>query len=297
MALRTLLPWLVVVPVLAGMIWWLVGRGLQPLIALSQAVNARTPEALEPLPVRGLPDELQSLVTALNALFQRLAATLTAQQAFIADAAHALRTPLTAVHLQAQVVARARHAAERQGALDTLLQAVQRATHLVQQLLTLAREAPDAVQRSLVAVEMASLLTSVIADHALLAAEQEIDLGLVRADPGCILGDADSLRLLFANLLENALRYTPAGGTVDITLTNDAQALQVEVSDTGPGIPPAEAARVFDRFYRGANTRVPGSGLGLAIVKTIAERHQATVTLRPHPDGPGLVVCVTFPHA
>jgi two-component system OmpR family sensor kinase len=102
--------------------------------------------------------------------------------------------------------------------------------------------------------------------------------------------------LLFANLLENALRYTPAGGTVDVTLSNDSHAIRVEVTDTGPGILPTDTARVFDRFYRGANTRVPGSGLGLAIVKTIAERHHATVTLSPRPNRPGLVVCVTFPH-
>ena len=296
MAARTLLPWLVVVPMLAGVIWWMVKRGLQPLMTVAHAVNAQTPDALEPLPVTGLPHELQPLVTAINALLRRLAVTLAAQQAFIADAAHALRTPLTAVHLQAQVVARAHDNAERQRALDTLLQAVQRATHLAQQLLTLAREAPDAAQRPLVPVEMPQLITTVIADHAPLAAEHGIDLGLVRADPGWIQGDADSLRLLFANVLENALWYTPTGGTVDVTLTNDSQAIRVEVTDTGPGIPPEDAARVFDRFYRGANTRVPGSGLGLAIVKTIAERHHATVTLGPRPNRPGLVVCVTFPH-
>ena len=297
MAVRTLLPWLGVVLGLAGVIWWVVGRGLQPLMAVAHAVEARTPEALEPLPVTGLPHELQPIVTALNTLFQRLTMTMATQQAFIADAAHALRTPLTAVYLQAQVVARARDDAERQGALDTLLHAVQRATHLVQQLLTLARETPDAAQRPLVPVEVAPLLAAVIADHALLAAERSIDLGLVRADPGWIQGDADSLRLLFANLLDNALRYTPASGTVDVASTTEPQSIRVEVSDTGPGIPPADTARVFDRFYRGANTTVPGTGLGLAIVQTIAERHHATVTLGPHPERSGLVVCVTFPRS
>jgi two-component system OmpR family sensor kinase len=295
MAARTLLPWLVVVVGLAGVIWWVIGRGLRPLMVVAHAVEARTPEALESLPVTGLPYELQPIVTALNALFQRLTITMAAQQAFIADAAHALRTPLTAVHLQAQVVARARDDAERQEALDTLQQAVQRATHLVQQLLTLAREAPDAAQPPLVPIEVPPLLAAVIADHALLAAERGIDFGLVRADPGWIRGDADSLRLLVANLLDNALRYTPAGGTVDVASTTVPQAIRVEISDTGPGIPSADAARVFDRFYRGANATVPGTGLGLAIVKTIAERHHATVTLRPRPDRPGLVVCVTFP--
>ena len=297
MAARTLLPWLATMPLLGGMIWWLVGRDLKPLIDVARAVRQRHPTALEPLPTTGLPQEVQPLVAALNDLLQRLATALATQRAFIADAAHTLRTPLTAVHLQTQMVARATEDAERQQTVAALQRGVERATHLVHQLLTLARLEPEAAQQPQVRVALNPLLHTVIADHVPLATEKRIDLGLTRDDLACLMGDADSLRILFGNLLENAIRYTPEGGTVDVQITSVPDAIQVEVIDTGPGIPPAERTRVFDRFYRREGTDAPGSGLGLAIVKTIAERHQAQITLHDRDHGPGLVVCLTFPRA
>jgi two-component system OmpR family sensor kinase len=297
MAVRTLLPWLATMPLLGGLIWWLVGRDLQPLIDVAQAVRQRHPTALEPLPTAGLPQEVQPLVVALNDLLQRLATALATQRAFIADAAHTLRTPLTAVHLQTQMVARATEDAERQQTIAALQRGVERATHLVHQLLTLARLEPEAAGQPLAHVPLNSLLHMVIADHVPLAAEKGIDLGLVRDDPAGIMGDVDSLRVLFDNLLENAIRYTPEGGTIDVQITSTPDAIQAEVIDTGSGIPPAERARVFDRFYRREGVDGPGSGLGLAIVKTIVERHRAQITLHDRNHGSGLVVCLTFPRA
>ena len=297
MAARTLLPWLATMPLLGGLIWWLVGRDLKPLIDVARAVRQRHSTALEPLPSAGLPQEVQPLVTALNELLQRLATALATQRAFIADAAHTLRTPLTAVHLQTQMVARATEDAERQQTVAALQRGVERATHLVHQLLTLARLEPEAAQQPQTQVALNPLLHTVIADHVPLATEKRIDLGLARDDPACLMGDADSLRILFDNLLENAIRYTPEGGTVDVQITSAPDTIQVEVIDTGPGIPPAERTRVFDRFYRREGADVPGSGLGLAIVKTIAERHRAQIILRDRDHGSGLVVCLTFPRA
>jgi len=297
MAARTLLPWLATMPLLGGMIWWLVGRDLKPLIDVARAVRQRHPTALEPLPTAGLPQEVQPLVVALNELLQRLAMALATQRAFIADAAHTLRTPLTAVHLQTQMVARATTDAERQQTVTALQRGVERATHLVHQLLTLARLEPEAAQQPQARVALNPLLHTVIADHVPLAAEKRIDLGLVRDDPACLMGDVNSLHILFDNLLENAIRYTPEGGTVDVQITNTPDTIQVEILDTGPGIPPAERTRVFDRFYRREGTNTPGSGLGLAIVKTIAEKHRAQIALHDRDHGPGLVVCLTFPRA
>jgi two-component system, OmpR family, sensor kinase len=296
-ALRTLLPWLAMMPLLGGMIWWLVGRGLQPLIDVAQAVSQRHPQALEPLPSTGLPREAQPLIAALNGLLQRLAAALATQRAFIADAAHALRTPLTAVHLQTQIVARTSGDEARQQAIAALQQGVQRVTHLVHQLLTLARLDPEAAQQPFTPVALNPLLHTVIADHASLAAEKAIDLGLARDDPACITGDVANLRILFGNLLENAIRYTPAGGTIDVQITSAPDVIHVEVADTGPGIPPEDRTRVFDRFYRREGSSVPGSGLGLAIVHTIATRHHAQITLGERDSGSGLVVRLTFPRA
>jgi two-component system OmpR family sensor kinase len=297
MATRTLLPWLAALPLLGGMIWWLVGRGLQPLIDVAQAVSQRHPQALEPLPTTGVPQEVQPLIASLNDLLQRLATALAAQRAFIADAAHALRTPLTAVHLQTQLVARMNEDEARQQTIAALQQGVQRITHLVQQLLTLARLDPEAAQQPLTPLALNPLLHAVIAEHAPLAAEKTIDLGLARDDPACITGNAENLRILFGNLLENAIRYTPAGGTVDVRLTQAPDAVHVEVADTGPGIPLADRARVFDRFYRRDSPGMPGSGLGLAIVQTIATRHHARLTLGERDSGCGLVVRLTFPRA
>ena len=296
MAARTLLPWLATMPLLGGMIWWLVGRDLKPLIDVARAVRQRHSTALEPLPTAGLPQEVQPLVVALNDLLQRLATALATQRAFVADAAHTLRTPLTAVHLQTQMVARATADVERQQTVAALQRGVERATHLVHQLLTLARLEPEAAQQPQTRVALNPLLHMIIADYVPLAAEKRIDLGLARDDPACLMGDADSLRILFENLLENAIRYTPEGGTVDVQITRTAAAMQVEVIDTGPGIPPTERTRVFDRFYRREGTDTPGSGLGLAIVKTIAERHRVQITLRDRDHGSGLAVCLTFPH-
>jgi two-component system OmpR family sensor kinase len=130
-----------------------------------------------------------------------------------------------------------------------------------------------------------------------LAAEKAIDLGLTRDDPARIAGEADSLRILFGNLLENAIRYTPAGGTVDVQITSKRNAVHVEVSDTGPGIPLADRTRVFDRFYRADASDASGSGLGLAIVKAIANRHHAQLSFGERDCGTGLVVRLTFPPA
>src|SRR5262245_22982661 len=189
-------------PVLGGLRWWHVGRSLQPLRAVARAVSARTPQALAPLPLMALPQEVYPLVAALNGLLERLGTALAVQRAFIADAAHALRTPLTAVHLQAQVVARATEDKERQQAIEALQQGVRRATHLVQQLLTMARLEPGTAERPLVPMALNPLLHTVIAEHAPIAAEKAIDLGLVRDDPAQIMGDEESVRLLFGNLLE-----------------------------------------------------------------------------------------------
>jgi two-component system OmpR family sensor kinase len=295
MALRTLLPWLVAMPILGGLLWWRIGHSLQPLTAVAQTLSTRTPQALDLLPVTGLPQEVQRLVTVLNDLLQRLAAALAAQRAFIADAAHALRTPLAAVHLQAHLVTQAREEAERGEAIATLQRGIERASHLVQELLTLARVEPEAAHEPLHPVALNPIVHAVIADHTALAVENAIDLGLVQDDPVWLMGDAEGLRVLCASLVENALHYTPAGGIVDVQILATPEASCLSVADTGPGIPPAERQRVFDRFYRGANVPVPGSGLGLAIVKAVAERHQAHVTLGDRDRGSGLVVRVTFP--
>ena len=307
-AFRTVLPLLVLLPVLGGLLWWIVGRGLAPLRRVAGEVAARRPEALERLSEHGLPREVAPLVVSLNRLLVDLADARDAQRAFIADAAHELRTPLTALQLQLQVVERAADAAARTVALDALRDGLLRASRLVQQLLALARAEPDAAAGGDVAapttgttgaVDLGALAREAVALHAQLAHERGIDLGCEGgADPVVVDGDRDALFALAGNLVDNAIRYTPRGGRVDVVVERADGRAVLAVVDDGPGIAPAERERVFDRFHRGEAARAAGdtrgSGLGLAIVRRIADRHGAEVRLDEGPGGRGLRVRIVF---
>jgi two-component system OmpR family sensor kinase len=303
MALRTIVPLIAVMPVLALLVWLIIARGLQPLERVAAAVSRRSPTQLEPLAERGLPREVQPLVQALNGLLRRLGQALSGQRTFIADAAHELRTPLTAVHLQAQLAERATSDTERRKALADLKAGLERATRLSEQLLTLARTEPgvEASERPAQPVDLSALAREVIEEFAPLAAAKQIDLGLSEGGTATVRGDREALRTLLSNLIDNALRYTDSGGRVDVAAETEAGRATLLVRDNGPGIEADERARVFDRFYRGqpagaeaAREHVRGSGLGLAIVKSICDRHGAAIELGPGIDGAGLGVTVRF---
>jgi two-component system OmpR family sensor kinase len=295
MALRTVVPLLVLVPFLVLLVWFGIARGLSPLDRVAVALAERSPVALRPLNETGLPSEVAPLVHALNGLLDRLDRALDAQRTFIADAAHELRTPLTAVHLQAQLAERATTDAERSAALAELRAGLERATRLVEQLLTLAREEPGVSERPFAPVNVTEVAREVLAQYATIAGAHGVDLGLAQGSAAAssdafVDGDANALRTLVSNLVDNAVRHTPAGGRVDVAVQRDGADALVTVRDSGPGIPASERERVFDRFYRvpgEAAAGMTGSGLGLAIVKRIAERHGATVSLGPGPNGPG----------
>lgn len=298
MAWRTMLPLLILLPLLIGVIWVTIGRSLKPVNDLAAAVAARSADALDPLPDAHLPQEVRPLVDALNGLLARLGRSLDVQREFVADAAHELRTPLTALRLQIQLAERAESAAERAAALDRLRGGAERATRLVEQLLAMARSDPEAVERPFADVELTAIARDTVAELAPLAAARGLDLGVSALTPVNVRGDADSLRVLLGNLVDNAIRYTPAGGTVDVAVTSNAGSMELAslaVTDDGPGIPAEDRDRVFDRFYRRDSTDSTGSGLGLAIVRRIAERHGATVQLGDGMNGRGLRVIVRFP--
>lgn len=298
LALHTLGPFGVMMPALALLIWWIVGRSLQPLGVLAGSVRERSPEALEPLQTRGLPEEVRPLVNALNDLLGRLSVSLQHERAFIADAAHELRSPLTALSLQLQALASADTDAGRGEAATQLQAGVARATRLVEQLLTLARhQQPAVAEPGTVALD--ALARETVTALLPLADSRRIDLGITSADPATVRGDADALAALLRNLVDNAIRYTPGGGRVDVAVRREADGSHrrtvLEVCDSGPGIPDAERERVFDRFYRAPGTATSGSGIGLSIVKAIAERHGASIELGAGDGGQGLRVRVVFP--
>ena len=298
LALSTLEPFALLLPALAVLIWLAVGHVLRPLERLTGLVKARRVNALEPLPDARLPEEVRPLVGALNELLARLQAALGRERAFMADAAHELRTPLTALHLQMDRLARASGEAERTAAMEHLSAGVQRAIRLVEQMLSLAREEPRTPPPH-VPVALEPLARDCIGELLPLADARRTDLGLGDAQPLTVSGDPEALRTLLRNLVDNAVRYGGDGGRVDVSIeaagSADAPRVELAVTDSGPGIPPEERARVLDRFYRRAGTAATGSGLGLAIVKAIADAHGATLTLTTGPDGRGLRVIVSFP--
>jgi two-component system, OmpR family, sensor kinase len=293
MALRTVAPLCILFPFLGLLVWVAVGKGLAPVKRVAADVQSRDVSTLSPVADAELPQEIRPLTHAFNDLLVRLDSAIDSQRAFIADAAHELRTPLTALKLRIQLAERAEDETSRAVAFTELKEGYERAIRMVQQLLTLARQEPGASARALRPVDMATLARTVIADLAPAADAKRIDLGL-NADEATIEGDPDTLRILMNNLVDNAIRYTPEGGRVDVDIAADASTCKLTVRDTGPGIPEQELGRVFDRFYRVAGTGVEGSGLGLAIVRQIADAHGAKVVLRN--ANPGLYATVIFRH-
>jgi two-component system OmpR family sensor kinase/two-component system sensor histidine kinase QseC len=292
-ALRIVIPLIVLLPVMIAFVAWIVGRGLRPLQRLTAEVQRRDARSLAPLAGDNLPLEIQPLVAELNRLLARLHDAFAVQRDFIADAAHELRSPLTALSLQLQLLERAPDDAARTEARLRLGEAVERAIHLVEQLLALARSDPQTVSGALVSLDLAAAAAQGVADAHVLAQSRGVDLNFDAAPQCDIRGDPESIRILVRNLVDNAVRYTPTGGSVHVTCSLSGGAL-LQVTDTGPGIAAADRERVFNRFYRRAAAQESGTGLGLAIVKAIAERHGARVSLADAPVS-GLQVTVAFP--
>jgi signal transduction histidine kinase len=287
-------PALVMLALIAGVLTLALRRGLAPLSFAASEVTARNVEALHPISLASHPPELHLLVSAINDLMARLGSALALQRNFVADAAHELRTPIAALRLQLQLLERADTELQRRSALAELGAGIARAQHLVEQLLQLSRLGPEAPALQRQPVALAQLVRTAVGHFSARAEQQRVDLGAVTGEDVVIGGDVQQLTILLNNLIDNALRHTPAGGQVDVTACRENGKPCLRVTDSGPGIAPSERLRVFDRFYRSADGSSGGSGLGLAIVKAVAERHGAEVVLDDAP-GQGLKVTVLFP--
>lgn len=294
LAVHLLWPVLSLLPLLALFLWFGIGYGLKPLHRIVAELAQRNANSMVPIKDTDLPSEISPLVTELNSLLQRLDQSFTLQRHFIADAAHELRTPIMALSLQADLAQRAEDQGERQQALLQLQRGVSRLAHLAQQLLTLARLEPEAQCAPLQPVSLLALCKQVIGDRIRQSDLSGNDLGLAQAEDVSIMGDAGALSILLNNLVDNSIRHAP-GSTINLSVRRDGQAVVLEVSDDGPGIPEAERGRVLERFYRGQGEKLPqGSGLGLSIVAKIAEQHRAGLTLDSGPGGQGLCVRLSF---
>ena len=292
-AWRSVLPLLLMAPFAAFVIWWLAARNLAPLDRLTGEVRSRDARSLAPLVVTGLPDEVSPLAGALNALLERLRLSLDTQRAFVADAAHELRSPLTALKLQLELLRRASDDADRDAARDAIAEGIDRATRLVEQLLALARSEPGAAPATMARVDLAEIARRAVAETVAFAASRGVEFELVAEAPAFVEGDAVSLGLLVRNLADNAARYSPRRSRVQVSVVAGKAGTTLTIDDAGPGIPEAERQRVFVRFYRRAEAGESGSGLGLAIVKSVVGAHGASVALDRSPQG-GLRVVVGF---
>ncbi|MGY0196217.1 ATP-binding protein [Leptothrix sp. BB-4] len=278
-ALRSTLPIGLAAPLVAGLMWWLIGLSLAPLQRVVQAAGARDAASLDALPDQGLPGELRPLVGAFNSLLARLATAFAQQRTFVADAAHELRTPLTALKLQLGLLQGAAPGPEQDAAIQRLRAGIDRAAHLVEQLLALARAEPGAAA-PLQPLDLAEIARLALADAAVLAERRGVAITCDAATPVPLQGDAQALRSAIRNLLDNAAKY--GARQVRVAVLTEAGRPLLRVDDDGPGIPPDQRARVFDRFQRGESAvagQTEGSGLGLAIVQAVARRHGAEVVL------------------
>lgn len=287
-------PLLITLPVLAVLIWLVVARGLRPLDRLRDEVATRAPGNLAPLQTQDAPAEVAPLIDNLNRLFARVRASLDAERRFTADAAHELRTPLAAIRTQAQV-ALAAGDAERQHALKNVLTGCDRATHVVEQMLTLARLEPDQLRHQHAPCDLRALAAEVVAELAPAAIGKQVELHLTESGGVEAVCDAGLMRIVLRNLIDNGVRYSPAGSEVRVAVETLDDAAQISVTDQGPGIPAEARERLGERFYRVLGSGESGSGLGLSIVKRIAELHGATLQVSDNPDHQGLQVTLRLP--
>lgn len=299
-ATRTVPAMLLLAGGIGGLLIYCLRRGLRPLDAAARDVAGRSARSLTPIASENLPKELAPMVHAINGLMTRLDDSMTAQRRFLADAAHELRSPVTALRLQLQLLSRSPDDAGRAAAMAELQHGVSRAQRLIEQLLQFARTEPEAQLSRLVPLDLGDIVREVVETLNVKAETWQIDLGAEVHGPVRVVGDAAQLTVLLNNLAENALRYTPAGGVIDVGAEMRDGRPVLFVLDSGPGIPREARERVFDRFYRGdlpepSERTADGSGLGLSIVKAIADRHGAVVRLLDRIGGPGLEVRVAFP--
>lgn len=293
-ARNLLLPLLLALPALGVLIYFGVRAGTRPLASVSRQVAQRDPANLQPMTLANCPVEVAPLVDGLNALFQRVSASMENERRFTADAAHELRTPVAALRMQAQVARAASGDAERQHALDNVIAGCERAARLIDQLLTLARLEPASMQLQRVPSDLHAIAKSIVADIAPAAVARDVDVELEGSGPVEVSADPALLGIMIRNLLDNGVRYSFPQTTVRVlTQTADGRAM-LSVTDEGRGVPPDEIQRLGSRFYRALGTGESGSGLGLSIVKRIAELHRASVGFEPGPEGKGLRVTVTF---
>ena len=278
-AYQSVLPLLIALPLMILLTVWITYRAMRPVKTLSAALGKRRPDDLSPLDGEGVPSEIQGFVTAINQLLQRTGENIRRQQRFIADAAHELRSPLTALSLQAERLTKLPQSDEAREQTGLILQSIQRNRHLLEQLLTHARAQGSETQRNLTDISLQAQFRRVLQELMPLALDKQQDIGVAVENDLRIRADDTEIYTLIKTFTDNAIRYTPAGGRIDIGFSETPTTLTIWVEDDGPGIPAAERSRVTDAFYRILGTEQQGTGLGLSIADAIAKRYGGKLIL------------------
>jgi len=292
--LQSLFPEALIAVATLVLVWFGVKRGLWPLAKLSEEIKARSPRDLRPVNVEGAPEETRGLVTAMNGLLEEVAQAAQNQQRFLANAAHQLRTPLAGLQAHTELALAQPMPEKARAQIEQVHRATVRTARLANQLLALAR-AEKGGRVNGAPVNLNGLIENEADDWLRQAMARDVDLGF-ELEPASVRGDAFLLREALANLVHNAIEYSPSGARVTIRAGKRNGGAYVEVEDDGPGIPPPERERVMERFYRMPGTPGTGSGLGLAIVRDIAAGHGAGVEIADGSGGRGVRVALTFPH-
>ena len=278
-AYQSVLPLLIALPLMILLTVWITYRAMRPVKTLSAALGKRRSDDLSPLDGEGVPSEIQGFVTAINQLLQRTGENIRRQQRFIADAAHELRSPLTALSLQAERLTKLPQSDEAREQTGLILQSIQRNRHLLEQLLTHARAQGSETQRNLTDISLQAQFRRVLQELMPLALNKQQDIGVAVENDLRIRADDTEIYTLIKTFTDNAIRYTPAGGRIDIGFSETPTTLTIWVEDDGPGIPAAERSRVTDAFYRILGTEQQGTGLGLSIADAIAKRYGGKLIL------------------
>lgn len=286
-ALMTLLPLLILIPILIIVARQIIKLEMSSLHTLAEFIDTQNEERISALPATKVPSEVAPFLHAINRLLERINQMNASQRRFIADAAHELRSPLTALSLQAQNLERTGSFSISKERLVPLKVGLDRSRHLLNQLLDMVRQ--QASVTNLQPVDLGAVALKIIEEIMPIADAKKIDLGLDQQAKVTIDADASAMQLMLRNAVDNALRYTPEGGVVTVRIDRENDDAILEVIDNGPGIPEAELERVFDAFYRLANNTQVGSGLGLAIARSIADQYKGSVSLRNRSDGTGLI--------
>lgn len=288
-------PLILLIPLVTVLIWAGIRSGLGTIRALIEQIRRRSSDDLSPLILDEVPGDLAPLGMSINQLLSKLTHSFAAERRFAENAAHHLRTPLAALKLQFQLLTQVSDEAARAALLADINNALDRSARLVSQLLTSARVSHQPIAQT--TLSWRQMWITMIEELAPLAAQKRIALSFDSPDDAPVMADETLLRLITGNLLENAIKYTPSGGAVNITLTTDADMQRCEIRDTGPGIPEAERPLVFERFYRIGTPKTEGTGLGLAIVAESLARLSGRIELSAPAEGPGLLLILSLPRA